>query len=116
MSTTHSEQSCFTDINMKHFLVLIFCISLLAGCSQRHESLADGHMINNGQPPENPISVNTLFPGELKNVGKVENNSNQDVWSVYEEFLDGSYYDFDDWNHRHKRYYRPRRYTPRRYY
>lgn len=100
---------------MKHIFLLLFCVSLLAGCSQRHEALADGHMVNNGQPPKNPISVNTLFPADLKNVGKVENNSNQDVWYLYEEFLNGSYYDFDYRDYRHKRYH-PKRAYPRRYY
>lgn len=100
---------------MKRFFMILFCMSMLAGCSQRHEALADGHMINNGLPPKNPVSVNTLFPNDLKNVGKVENNSNQDVWYLYKEFLDGSYYDFDYRDYRHKRYH-PKRVYPRRYY
>lgn len=104
----------FKEIIMKRILLFLFCISMLAGCSQRHEALADGHMINNGEPPKNPVSVNTLYPGELKNVGKVENNTNDDVWYVYEEFLNGSYYDYG--RYPYKKYHHPRKYRPKRYY
>lgn len=103
---------------MKHIFIFLFCISMLAGCSQRHETLADGHMVNGGQPPVNPVSVNTLYPGELKNVGKVENKGYDDAWYLYEEYLSGSYYDYDYYRHYpRKRYYRSRAYRPsRRYY
>lgn len=93
--------------NMKHIFLLLFCISMLAGCSQRHEALADGHMLNDGKPPKNPVSINTLFPAELKNVGKVEPSKKND-WYLYDDFLYGSYYHD---NHRH---YHDRRYYPDR--
>lgn len=83
---------------MKRIIFCLLCINMLAlaaGCSQvkslvtpaRHEALADNPMLNDGEPPKNPITVNDLYPGSLPHVGKVETYTGPPPYFVYDNLL-----------------------------
>lgn len=98
---------------MKHILTFLFCIGLLTGCTHgRHEALADGHVVNDGKAPQQTVSINNLYPGELPDTGKV--TTYHGPAPRVDSILDNTYY--RPYRKYYNNKYRYRRYTPRRRY